>query len=205
MKKLFLIIFTVLSLSATSSYAQPHLAVRMGYNLSNVLEFADIVGVNAEEGSWKSGFNIGATSDFDITQKISIRTGLLFTSKGYSIEWYNRVNYNFNYIEVPILGVLKKSLGEHISLEFQAGPYLALGCCGKYKVKDFNTDSQEYQTNKYKVFSKYEDKRFDWGFNLGIGLNISHFYIGSGYDAGFISIHRQQQHHCLTANIGYIF
>lgn len=168
----------------------PGTAIRFGYN------FTTIEGT-AVSGKWKSGLNVGVTTDKPLFRNIVTRYGVYLSLKGFH-KYCGQDEYykcNYNYLEVPILAVYQKAIGNKYKLELQVGPYFSYGLFGKSESPCYN--------QKYKTFDEY--KRFDWGANAGFGINISHFYIGSSYDFGFVSIIHHALNHCIMANVGYVF
>jgi len=120
---------------------------------------------------------------------------------------------NLNYLEMPLLAVFQISFGEKTRLEFQIGPYVAYGICGKYKL-EVGTNMVKDKNGNYSAESEYEKfpsfkesalfKRFDCGGNLGLGVNYDHFYIGAAYELGAITF-MSSTNHCFSVNLGYNF
>jgi hypothetical protein len=202
----FILLTIVLAICATTAFAQdtetepansPKIGVRLGLNRT-VTHGANF------DGGWRTGVNAGITADFNLSKTWIVRPGVFFSSKGFSkVEVPgNDYKYEFNYLEVPVLVVCQKAVGHNLSLEFQIGSYLSYGLCGKSEfIKETHSPYDYYLY--YKTFDKF--KRFDWGANIGVGANISHFYIGASYDFGFVNIIQHALHHCVMANVGYTF
>lgn len=176
----------------TTTHSDPKIAVRIGCNASTVhgAEF---------EGKWKPGINTGITADFCITDSWAIRPGLYYTRKGFGEGASSDITYKsqLDYLEMPVLAVYKKSAGQKCALELQAGPYFSYGIAGKADYRKLMYGECHY----YKSFDMF--KHFDWGANVGIGLEIDKLYIGASYDFGFVSIIRHALNHCIMANVGY--
>lgn len=175
-------------------FAQHKIGVRFGYNLSGIYEFMEF---KTDDGkAWKSGINFGVVSDLQLTEKILFRPGLYYSMKGFKGDDYN-AKFNYNYLEAPLLAVFQQPLGESLKLEIQVGPYFGLGICGKSEIFDMP---------KFNTFgSESDDARFDWGLNIGCGVNFSKIYLGVSFEDGFVSYGRQSKQHCLMANVGYNF
>lgn len=209
MKKLtifFALIFlTCLTFSAS---AQINFGVKVGGNLSDIQQ-------NYKDSDWemptklKVGFHIGFTSDIPISDMFSFQPGLLFTTKGYSmdldkmtdkddntdvleIDGYGRAS--LNYLELPLNIAFKIN-----SFQIYAGPYLALGLSGKAK-EDYivsypggNITVKE-DTKIKPVFGEVKKadqagdegfiSAFDYGLNFGLGYMAGPILIQGGYSLG---------------------
>ncbi len=186
------------------SQAQVKFGVKAGLNVNSTSQ-------NFKDSDWefdtkmRLAYHIGATVDYGLTDILSVQTGLLLSSKGYSydleqdldadetIEGYDR--YIFNYLEIPI------SVAYKINDNFQvfAGPYLAVGISGKNKWDaTYTWDGEENSDNgdsKLKpIFGEVgegdlgddEDaySALDYGFNLGVGYQTGPILINLGYSLG---------------------
>lgn len=107
----------------------------------------------------KMGYQIGVITDFTLAKKaLSLQPALLFSNKGYSLNFekmladefneYNvtidnyqgNVRLSYNYIELPVNLVYKTH-----GFQFSAGPYIAFGINGKMKHNfSFEADGDFY-------------------------------------------------------------
>lgn len=189
----------VLMLVAFVAQAQAQLkyGVKAGLNINNIAQ-------NYAESDFETetkarlGFHIGATVDYNLSDILSLQSGLLLSSKGYSIdieeeygdgaEGYERII--LNYLEIPINFAYKTG-----DFQIFAGPYLAFGIGGKYKYDD-GTDSGDSKMKP--VFGEIgegdlEDDEnpysaLDLGFNLGVGYQVGPMLINAGYSLGFANL-----------------
>ena len=106
------------------------------------------------------------------------------------------------------------------------GIYAAYGICGKtkeyfhenkYYYSSTNTEiphdedihrSDVYEKTEtiesdYITFDHY--KRFDWGANIGFGINIYELYFGVAYELGAVELRKSSTNHCISVNLGYNF
>ena len=57
---------------------------------------------------------------------------------------------------------------------------------------------------KGELFEQAMFRRFDAGVNLGLGVNIAHFYIGCAYDISLIDV-SVEANRCYMFDVGYTF
>lgn len=204
MRKLFtLSAVAIATFITTSAFAQLKVGVKGGLNLANV-------GFNYDDSDFEPStkfrplFHVGAALEYGLTDNFAIQSALLFTQKGYSVdleddlEEYENIDgydrYTFNYIEMPIHGVVKFSI-------FQAylGPYIAAGIGGK------NKENYSYEDNNFKIefdeeydlkptYGEVEDSDFsddetpymglDFGLSAGVGVELGDLQINAGYSHG---------------------
>lgn len=177
--------------------AQVKFGVKAGLNINNISQ-------NFKESDLESAtkmrlaYNIGTTVDFGLSDALSLKSGLMLTSKGFSFdlkeEWgkgaegYDRVI--FNYLEVPINFAYKIN-----DFQIYAGPYLAIGIGGKEKWDVTTKDDKDADKIKYiPVFGKVGEgdldenegaySALDYGLNLGVGYQVGPILINVGYSLG---------------------
>jgi len=197
-----LVIITLIT-SSVQTQAQVKFGVKAGLNVNNISQ-------NFKESDWeldtkmRIGYHIGATVNYGLSDAISLQSGLLLSSKGFSfdleegldddetIEGYVRAI--FNYLEIPINFAYKIN-----DFQVYAGPYLAIGIGGKNKWDyTYKYDGDEYKDAdeiKLKpVFGEVgegdlgEDEdaysALDFGLNLGVGYQAGPVLISAGYSLG---------------------
>ena len=181
--------------------AQVKFGVKAGLNVNNINQ-------NFKESDWEEktnmriGYHIGATVDFGLSDVISLQSGLLLSSKGFSWDvkegWgddtkgYDRAI--FNYLEIPVNFIYKFN-------DFQvfAGPYLAVGIGGKNKWDVTWDDGSDADYYKFiPVFGKAKDddigdeedpyNALDFGFNFGVGYQVGPVLLNLGYSLGFVNM-----------------
>lgn len=142
----------------------------------------------------RNGFNCGITVDIPIYVSLFIKSGIIYSEKGYATE-----NWNFwvgsayaseggyyqehteykttsaGYIQVPVLASYRYNLGERSQLQLNFGPYFACGICGEM-----------YDKNGEDVDSDNMPKRFDWGLQISEYFRFGRFLIGAGYEFGIM-------------------
>lgn len=196
MKKL-IFFFAVIFTTAMTALAQPSIGVRAGFDCSSL-------GVQKDDiYKWRAGFNVGVVADFTWKERLTFRPGAYFIKKGYDQDGaYGRQKHELNYLEVPLLLVLKEPIGEKTTLELQFGPYFAYGIGGKYEE---TWQGKELHTEKHDTFKdKRFSDRFDIGFTPGIGISSGRFYGGLSYDLGLLFHDNiKLNNHCIMANVGF--
>lgn len=212
MKK-FTFLFAILLGMVFSSVAQPKIGVRAGYNLTNTIAISP----EGHTSESKSAANFGIVTDFRFSKNFVLRPGLYYSMKGYKIEGWEvkTLQYNLNYLEMPLLAVFQIPLNDKINIEFQTGLYFAYGVNGESEFErlDFSSSDIINRTiiEKQPTFkdNNLEFERFDCGINVGFGLNIHNFYIGISDEVGLKNItptHYYKYHHnCFSVNLGYNF
>lgn len=205
MKKLILLSAIALSISVAKAqvfYAQG------GVNLANITK--NTAG-ETSDNNMLTTFNAGLLGRFGISKIFDLETGLLFTGRGSKAETYfsgnaddNYIKSKFNpyYIELPLNAVIKFPLtpnGDH-SLFVHAGPYAAIGVGGKSKIETkfigltststetikFNDDDPSTSAQEDAAYDKL--KRFDFGANVGAGLDLGSVILKANYCLGFTKI-----------------
>lgn len=151
MKRLKLFLIVIGQILSVQSYAQIDLGFKAGVNMCNMMSDIDRDYGDEPETKIKLGFHFGLTADVPLVENtLSIQPALLFSNKGYSVDFEKmleeeadesgvdiddfkgHVRSNYNYIEMPVNVVFK-----YQSLQFFTGPYFALGIGGNF-VNDFS-------------------------------------------------------------------
>lgn len=208
MKKLIAIAI-FLSFS-TMGFSQMY--VQGGVNLANITKNSS---GNTSDKNMLTTFNVGVLGRFAITPMMSFETGLILDGRGSKSDTYftsatddNYVKAKFNplYLEVPANLVVKMPFGNMNNQNFfiYAGPYVAMGIGGKSKVDTkflgvtssssstikFNDDDPSTSTQEDASYNKL--KRFDFGVNLGAGINLGRVMLKANYGLGLTKINSKQ-------------
>ena len=146
-----------------------------------------------------TGLHLGFTAEFRLANGFNLNTGLLYSGKGYKyVSEKNNVDEEgiAQYLDLPVLASARIPLGSAVSLDLNAGPYMAL-CIGG-DVKDNWKGSQKYKEPFSSVYSG-----FDYGAQIGIGLNLAHHYhLGVSYQLGMAGSYSNRN---LSLGVGYRF
>lgn len=166
----------VMNLSTTAQ-STGRVGIKGGLNVSNL--FIDDV----DDENARIGFHIGLFGQIFSTETFAIQPELLYSTKG-SKEHYSSgsvdqvVQYNFNYIDLPVLAVFK--LGKQV--EIHAGGYASY-------LLNVNVTYEGDLGNGTDEVDKDNLKSFDYGLSGGLGFNFgSGFQVGTRYNYGLVKI-----------------
>ncbi|GAB3009051.1 hypothetical protein GCM10027051_07240 [Niabella terrae] len=179
---------TVLSQQAN---AQVDVGVRAGFNLSNVTMSSDDPDFEDDyDGkTLNPGFHVGVTFDIPVADEFYVQPGALFSTKGYKIKDesdFGKFSFTATpfYLEVPVNFLYAPALGTG-RLLLGAGPYAAYGLGGRWREKQTDGESDNYDDKGSLEFIKDWDdqsddedtyaygKPFDFGANLLAGYEFA--------------------------------
>src|SRR5258705_1097121 len=193
------------SLFFSSVNAQKSSAIiRGGVNFANVSinNNGDI-----DDAKTLTSFQVGIIGDLHVAPCLAVQPGLLFTGKGTktqsgtegSANWY-RATSNPYYLEVPVNLVLKTPTGP-VKFFGGAGPYIGIGVGGKNKVEgailgaQFTSEENIKWSNDDPSTLNEEEgsgfgimKRFDYGLNGLLGIEINKAVISANYGLGLAKL-----------------
>lgn len=202
MKKVLLI--SLFAAGAAAATAQTY--VQGGLNLANITKTTD---GQTEDNNILPTFNAGILSRFGLSKIVDLESGLLFTGRGSKSETYftssttdNYVKARFNpyYVEVPLNLVVKFPAGDKFNAFVHAGPYAAIGVAGKSKADSKILGFSSSSTSNIKFsnddpFTSQQDdaaydklKRFDFGLNLGAGVQLDKIILKLNLGVGLTKI-----------------
>ncbi len=183
---------------ANVSAQKSSIIIRGGVNFANISNSTD---GSYDDSKMNTGWQAGVIADLNITEFLAIQPGVLYTQKG--IKWesgnegsalYQKLTFNPQYIEVPVNLVFKTPTGA-AKLFVGAGPYAAVGVGGKFKgegVFDFsnkiNYSDDDPLTSDEEGANAFTVKRFDYGLNGLLGVEISNLVITANYGLGLAKI-----------------
>jgi len=191
-KKIF-IVSLVAVLTVNYAQAQVIFGARAGFNMTNLYQKdanGDKVGLD-----WRPGFQIGVIADYPfLFEDLSIQPGILFATQGAKSEktllgYKTKINFNLNYIQVPINLQYKQDLDNMILL-LQAGPYLGFGIGGKKEIEISEGGTKVSSSEKIK-FGSGDDadfKAFDFGLGFGAGLQFGNLQAVLSYNLGLVKL-----------------
>ncbi len=134
------------------------------------------------------GLNFGGTTEFMVSDKYSIETGLIINYKGINEHVLGGIDTatRLVYLDIPINVKYKFELGEN-KLYLTAGPYIGYGIAGLYTYKingERNGDKVEWSNGS----TSNDFKRLDYGINLGAEYEFGVWGIGLQYGHGLANI-----------------
>ena len=143
MKKLVLTM--LFGLIALAGYSQVRWDVQLGMNFSNITK--------ADDAKMLPGFKVGLGMDYAFTDVWSLKSGLMFESKGYKLD---EEKARPIYMQIPVMAAWKANITDDIKFVVNAGPYFAVGLGGKYK--EGNSDIKLFSSDgmNMKRFDEYD-------------------------------------------------
>lgn len=180
------------------------------------VNFANISTSNSgatEKNNMLTTFNAGVFARSNSTEPIALEAGLLLDGRGAKANTYltsstddNYLKTKFNplYLELPVNLILRLPLENKSNIFLNAGPYIAMGIAGKSKVEtkflgvvsnstsDIKFNNDDPSTTQQEDASYDKLKRFDYGINLGAGLDLGKVIVKANYGMGFAKINSTQ-------------
>ena len=192
----------------TTAFSQTY--VQGGVNLANITKTAS---GQTQDNNMLTTFNAGLMHRFNIVSAFAIESGIMVDGRGAKTNTYftssrddNYVKSKFNplYLEIPLNAVVKLPLQDNMSIFINAGPYAAMGIAGKAKTDSkilgitssssknikFNNDDITTSGQEGAAYDKL--KRFDFGLNLGAGVDLGAVLVKVNYGMGFDKISSMQ-------------
>ena len=192
------------------STASSQTYVQGGVNLANITKSAS---GQTQDNNMLTTFNVGLMHRFNIASMFAIESGILLDGRGAKADTYfsssrddNYYKTKFNplYLEIPLNAVVKIPIQDNMSVFLNAGPYVAMGVAGKSKVDSkilgisssssekiqFNNDNPTTSAQEDAAYNKL--KRFDFGLNLGGGVDLGALLVKVNYGMGFDKISSMQ-------------
>lgn len=170
MKKIVLAI-VVLTTTVLASQAQVQFGLKAGAN------FYTLGGDNAEDANLNSkiGINAGGIVNIPVSAKFKVQPEVVLSIQGAKEDDGGTTNWNFNYLNIPIMAQVFATEG----LYFEAGPQI--GFLLKADIKE------EGSSSSYSV--KDQLKSTDFSFGLGAGYKTaSGFGFNARYNLGLSNI-----------------
>lgn len=216
MRKLLLLV-VALGVLGTAN-AQIRWGAKAGGNLSH-LAVKDIHDVKPKSSKVLFGFHAGGVMEYTFYESLSLQPELLFLMNGGKTEvsgTAGSVHHNkywMSQLQLPIN--LKYKFGaEGLKMYAMAGPYVGFIMSGTQK--SYNIDAKGVRTdnpklNLYKKSDMHDKtfKRVDLGIGATIGVEVSNFTVGVGYQLGLMNIAHKDTGKFRTSNatlsVGYFF
>ena len=137
--------------------------------------FSDFTG--DADTDMRVGFNLGVGMEYQFTDMWSLQPSLMFTQKGAKL---GDMKANPMYLELPVMAAARFAVVDGQNVVVKAGPYLACGIAGKYKIagvkEDFFGDNGG-------------GKRFDFGLGVGVAYEINRFFVDLTGEFGLTKVY----------------
>jgi len=171
------------AIAVNAQYNPITFGVKAGMNISNVSG-------DFEDSKAKVGFNVGVTLDYALVNDFYLMTGLDFTTKGSKVGDDGDMNLklNLSYLQLPVHVGYKLPVANGTNILFHAGPYVAFGVDGKWKVKQGSSEISVGAFSDDAEDVGIKMKRFDFGLGFGLGAEFGKINAGVNCDFGLINI-----------------
>ena len=222
--KLFLIVIAIMM--ATDKLFSQEFGIKAGFNSSNMHIVSESWVLSSK---LKTGFHIGATAEFPLTEMFSLETGLLISTKGVIVkELLTEEDMGFNegmgfnleykanlsplYLDIPVTAKASFDTGGGTKIYGVFGPYVGIGLSGKIKQEESingATTSEEIDIEWGSDIESSNFKRMDFGLIMGAGVELNSIQIGLNYSLGLANISPQTNvkvnNRVLGISVGYKF
>ncbi len=199
LQKLFLL--STLTLASTAMAESPlwdstksdegiSLSGELGLNLSQFTHVDRWNGI-------KAGLNIGVMAEKPILTSLSAKAGIFYTMKGTvgnndgGFGGNLKTTFSPSYLEIPILASYCYSINDDFRLQFDFGPYFAIGLHGKDVKKYSGSNIAHDSKTEIDLFGgdNPQLKRFDFGFRFGPQIVWNNRYSAAlAYEVSAINI-----------------
>lgn len=156
--------------------------------------------------SSRTGLNFGGVVGYQLSPSapVYLESGLFYTEKGGRNNKKEDIDFNLNYLEIPVLVKYCFDLDGEFSIQPFLGGYFAYGIGGKVKWHG------SYEERKMEsAFSSDLFKRFDGGLRFGCGAEYQMLYAELSYELGLANIGRDEfektHNSCFYLNVGVNF
>lgn len=170
MKKLSTILFaTLLSIGV---FAQAQFGATAGLNMTNVSG-------DDMDGDMKIGMHVGVSAAFELSDAMTLNTGVLYSTKGTQDEDEGvKMSANLSYLEIPVN--LSFSISDKMSL--MAGPYIGLLMGAEIELSGAGSLDGTADI-------KDDTRSMDFGINVGAGFAVTEVIsINAGYEMGLATL-----------------
>ena len=216
--KLFLMVIAIMM--ATDKLFSQEFGIKAGFNSSNMHVVYD-GSIISEDFNMRTGFHIGATAEFPLTEIFSLETGLLISTKGViykqllteeDMDFEYKFNLSPLYLDIPVTAKASFDIGGGAKIYGVFGPYAAIGLSGKIKQEESingATTSEEIDIEWGSDIESSNFKRMDFGLIMGAGVELNSIQIGLNYSLGLANISPQTNvkvnNRVLGISVGYKF
>lgn len=193
------LIFVLFALVSMVSYSQISWNTKVGVNLSNVTRIDD--------SKVKLGFQAGVGMEYALDEMWSVQPSLMFTTKGFKVKSEGKtLTANPMYLELPVMAAIRFAVEDGQNVVVKAGPYLAYGLGGKYKIGGEKFDF--FGDKEFAGFSVKGANRFDAGLGVGVAYEINQLFVDLTGEIGLTKLHggdKSPRNMNFSVGVGYKF
>lgn len=176
----FLLVFVLASVTRVALAQESDNSLRVG--IKGGLNVTNLWTDEVNDENPRYGFHVGVYTQLFESDIFAIQPEVLFSTKGAKYEddsndFDGTLDFNLNYIDIPVLAVFK--LGD--AAEIHVGPYFGYLLSAKANI-DGDIDFEEDDIDRDNF------KSWDYGIAAGIGFNVGSVQIGARYNYGLQEI-----------------
>jgi len=179
MKKSLLLIVCAVAI-ATISQAQVRFGFKGGVNLANIN--GDIEG-----NKQKVGYYAGAQAKISVSSAFSIQPELVYSNQGTKIEEDVTVDFNLNYLNLPVMFQYNTPFG----LYAETGPQISYLIGAKAKAEGESADVKEM----------FKSVDYGWALGLGYQMQGSGLGLSARYTIGLAKINDSEGEQKITNGV----
>ncbi len=212
---ILLLLLTGLNLQAQNDQFQ--IGITGGLNLSSL----SIAQPDVPNSRLLPGGYIGISTTYNISNRISLQSGLSLTAKGGIISGDSSIGFPFvrpanrfrknilksrqTYLQLPIYALYRININNEIKVLINAGPYFAYGIIGTTRLNAniLHGDAIYEDEFKEKTFAARGLKKFDFGLGAGVGIELKEVVLGVNYEYGTKNIGPKGEVYYPFYNTGY--
>lgn len=174
-----LALLLLLAGDAQAQTAHPEIGLRVGGNLAQLRGSDNSLGSEATDR--KLGFTVGVFAEMPLSGSLAVQPELLFVQKGGTEEDGDaNVDFNLNYLELPVLVKYDLPVGGRLAPSLYVGPFVGYSVKRAFEAEGISIDADE-------AF-----KRFDYGATFGADFGYRFARraatIGLRYDLGLANV-----------------
>ncbi len=183
-----LFIISALFVCATATSAEAQKTNSQTFGIKGGINFSNLYVKDGGDNKMLTGFNVGLFAKLPVSTIFAIQPELYFTTKGaqttYNSTFINgTVQYNFNYLEVPLLFVV--NITDNFNLH--AGPYVSYMLNGKVKNKS-NVGAVDFDEK----INTEDYNKVDAGIAAGAGVDLGGVSLGARYTYGLTKVGKER-------------
>lgn len=186
---------------ASAASAQTTFGLRAGLNVSDLTGF-DEGELDGAESQPSLGLVAGAFAELPLSERIAVRPEVLYSQKGFKVterETFEgsvaelEVDYNLDYVEVPILLRVGTPLSPTLDAGLLIGPALAFKVNESFDI-DATVDGVEVELEEEDIDLDGDVfESFDLGLAVGAEIGSGPFYVGLRYTPGLLDVNKNEE------------
>jgi len=179
MKRFLIVPIIAVLLAGGASAAEIGFGAKGGFNMAN------LHGSDAENMDWKTGFAGGAFLNVSFTPIISLQPELLYVMDGASEDLMGfELNFNLDYVQIPVLVKFDLPVKGTIVPAFYAGPYVSFLTGADWEVS-YGDASESVDVKDY---TKTTDFGLLFGAEIDVHLSAVTLTFEGRYNYGTVTV-----------------